>query len=75
MKPGSTIINIGSVLGFTTDSGLPQAAYCSTKAAIVGLTRSWPSSGADAKGSVSTPSPRLLPVRDDRPAPASTSPR
>ena len=39
MKPGSSIINIGSVLGFTTDFGLPQAAYCSTKAAIVGLTR------------------------------------
>jgi NAD(P)-dependent dehydrogenase (short-subunit alcohol dehydrogenase family) len=39
MKPGSTIINIGSVLGFTTDKGLPQAAYCSTKAAILGLTR------------------------------------
>ncbi|MET0324950.1 MAG: glucose 1-dehydrogenase [Ilumatobacteraceae bacterium] len=39
MQPGSTIINIGSVLGFTTDRGLPQAAYCSTKAAIVGLTR------------------------------------
>jgi NAD(P)-dependent dehydrogenase (short-subunit alcohol dehydrogenase family) len=39
MEPGSTIINIGSVLGFTTDRGLPQAAYCSTKAAIVGLTR------------------------------------
>jgi NAD(P)-dependent dehydrogenase (short-subunit alcohol dehydrogenase family) len=39
MKPGSTIINIGSVLGYTTDRGLPQAAYCSTKAAIVGLTR------------------------------------
>jgi NAD(P)-dependent dehydrogenase (short-subunit alcohol dehydrogenase family) len=39
MEPGSTIINIGSVLGFTTDRGLPQAAYCSSKAAIVGLTR------------------------------------
>ena len=39
MQPGSSIINIGSVLGFTTDFGLPQAAYCSTKAAIVGLTR------------------------------------
>jgi len=39
MKPGSSIINIGSVLVFTTDRGLPQAAYCSTKAAIVGLTR------------------------------------
>jgi NAD(P)-dependent dehydrogenase (short-subunit alcohol dehydrogenase family) len=39
MKPGSTIINIGSVLGYTTDKNLPQAAYCSTKAAILGLTR------------------------------------
>jgi NAD(P)-dependent dehydrogenase (short-subunit alcohol dehydrogenase family) len=39
MQPGSSIINIGSVLGFTTDFGLPQAAYCSTKAAILGLTR------------------------------------
>jgi NAD(P)-dependent dehydrogenase (short-subunit alcohol dehydrogenase family) len=39
MAPGSTIINIGSVLGYTTDRGLPQAAYCSTKAAIIGLTR------------------------------------
>ncbi len=38
MKPGSSIINIGSVLGSTT-GGLPQAAYCSTKAAIIGLTR------------------------------------
>jgi NAD(P)-dependent dehydrogenase (short-subunit alcohol dehydrogenase family) len=38
MKPGSSIINIGSVLGSTT-AGLPQAAYCSSKAAIIGLTR------------------------------------
>lgn len=38
MGPGSSIINIGSVLGSTT-AGLPQAAYCSSKAAIIGLTR------------------------------------
>ena len=38
MKPGSSIVNIGSVLGSTT-AGLPQAAYCSSKAAIIGLTR------------------------------------
>jgi NAD(P)-dependent dehydrogenase (short-subunit alcohol dehydrogenase family) len=38
MQPGSSIINISSVLGFTT-AGLPQAAYASSKAAIVGLTR------------------------------------
>jgi NAD(P)-dependent dehydrogenase (short-subunit alcohol dehydrogenase family) len=38
MEPGSTIVNIGSVLGQTTGS-LPQAAYASSKAAIIGLTR------------------------------------
>jgi NAD(P)-dependent dehydrogenase (short-subunit alcohol dehydrogenase family) len=38
MKPGSSIINIGSVLGSTT-AGLPQAAYSASKAAIIGLTR------------------------------------
>jgi NAD(P)-dependent dehydrogenase (short-subunit alcohol dehydrogenase family) len=38
MKPGSSIVNIGSVLGQTT-AGLPQAAYASSKAAIIGLTR------------------------------------
>jgi NAD(P)-dependent dehydrogenase (short-subunit alcohol dehydrogenase family) len=38
MKDGGSIINIGSVLGSTT-AGLPQAAYASSKAAIIGLTR------------------------------------
>lgn len=38
MRPGSSIINISSVLGLTT-AGLPQAAYAASKAAIVGLTR------------------------------------
>jgi NAD(P)-dependent dehydrogenase (short-subunit alcohol dehydrogenase family) len=38
MAPGSSIVNIGSILGFTS-AGLPQAAYSSSKAAIVGLTR------------------------------------
>jgi NAD(P)-dependent dehydrogenase (short-subunit alcohol dehydrogenase family) len=38
MAPGSSIVNIGSVLGQTT-AGLPQAAYASSKAAIIGLTR------------------------------------
>jgi NAD(P)-dependent dehydrogenase (short-subunit alcohol dehydrogenase family) len=38
MQPGSVIVNISSVLGFTT-AGLPQAAYSASKAAIVGLTR------------------------------------
>ena len=38
MQPGSSIINISSVLGLTT-AGLPQAAYSASKAAIIGLTR------------------------------------
>lgn len=38
MRPGSSIVNVGSVLGSTT-AGLPQAAYASSKAAIIGLTR------------------------------------
>ena len=38
MQPGASIVNIGSVLGSTT-AGLPQAAYASSKAAIIGLTR------------------------------------
>ena len=38
MQPGSSIINIGSVLGMTS-AGLPQAAYAASKSAIVGLTR------------------------------------
>ncbi len=38
MKPGSSIINVGSVLGFTT-AGLPQAAYSASKAGLMGLTR------------------------------------
>jgi NAD(P)-dependent dehydrogenase (short-subunit alcohol dehydrogenase family) len=38
MKDGGAIVNIGSVLGSTT-AGLPQAAYASSKAAIIGLTR------------------------------------
>jgi NAD(P)-dependent dehydrogenase (short-subunit alcohol dehydrogenase family) len=38
MKPGSSIINVASILGLTT-AGMPQAAYSASKAAIMGLTR------------------------------------
>jgi NAD(P)-dependent dehydrogenase (short-subunit alcohol dehydrogenase family) len=38
MTPGSTIVNIGSILGFTT-ANLPQAAYSASKAGLIGLTR------------------------------------
>ena len=37
MKPGSSIINISSVLSLTT-AGLPQAAYAASKAGLNGLT-------------------------------------
>jgi NAD(P)-dependent dehydrogenase (short-subunit alcohol dehydrogenase family) len=38
MSPGSSIVNISSVLALTT-AGLPQAAYAASKSAIIGLTR------------------------------------
>src|SRR5829696_3668419 len=38
MQPGSSIINISSILGITT-GGLPQAAYSASKAGLGGLTR------------------------------------
>jgi NAD(P)-dependent dehydrogenase (short-subunit alcohol dehydrogenase family) len=38
MRPGSSIINISSVLGITT-AGLPQAAYSASKSGLIGLTR------------------------------------
>ncbi len=38
MEPGSSIVNISSVLGLTT-AGLPQAAYSASKAGLNGLTR------------------------------------
>jgi NAD(P)-dependent dehydrogenase (short-subunit alcohol dehydrogenase family) len=38
MAPGSSIVNVSSVLAETT-AGLPQAAYSSSKAAVHGLTR------------------------------------
>ncbi|MFI6477295.1 SDR family NAD(P)-dependent oxidoreductase [Nonomuraea sp. NPDC050663] len=38
MRPGSSIVNIGSILGETT-AGLPQAAYSASKAGVIGLTR------------------------------------
>ncbi len=38
MRPGSSIINISSILGLTT-ARLPQAAYSASKAGLIGLTR------------------------------------
>src|SRR5271154_5317271 len=38
MKPGSSIINVASVVALTS-GGLPQAAYSASKAGLIGLTR------------------------------------
>jgi NAD(P)-dependent dehydrogenase (short-subunit alcohol dehydrogenase family) len=38
MKPGSSIVNLSSILALTS-LGLPQAAYPSSKAGVIGLTR------------------------------------
>jgi NAD(P)-dependent dehydrogenase (short-subunit alcohol dehydrogenase family) len=66
LRPGSSIINISSVLGLTT-AGLPQAAYAASKAGVIGLPATWRSSGPAGEVSGSTRSPRLLRIRDDRP--------
>ncbi|MBN9064174.1 MAG: short-chain dehydrogenase [Rhizobiales bacterium 65-9] len=49
MRPGSSIINISSILGLTT-AGLPQAAYSSSKAGLIGLTRDLAAQWAGRKG-------------------------
>lgn len=49
MKPGSSIINISSVLGLTT-MGLPQAAYAASKAGVIGLTRDLAQQWSPRKG-------------------------
>jgi NAD(P)-dependent dehydrogenase (short-subunit alcohol dehydrogenase family) len=49
MQPGSSVINISSVLGLTT-AGLPQAAYASSKAGVIGLTRDLAQQWGSRKG-------------------------
>ena len=49
MQTGSAVINIASVLGITT-AGLPQAAYASSKAAVMGLTRDLAQQWGSRKG-------------------------
>src|SRR5690348_1411961 len=49
MQPGSSIINISSVLGITT-AGLPQAAYAASKAGLFGMTRDLAQQWTSRKG-------------------------
>jgi NAD(P)-dependent dehydrogenase (short-subunit alcohol dehydrogenase family) len=49
MQPGSSIINVSSVLGITT-GGLPQAAYSASKAGLNGLTRDLAQQWSERKG-------------------------
>ena len=49
MQPGSSIVNISSILGLTT-AGLPQAAYSASKAGLFGLTRDLAAQWTGRKG-------------------------
>ncbi|WP_422744969.1 SDR family NAD(P)-dependent oxidoreductase [Mycobacterium sp. WMMD1722] len=49
MQPGSSVVNISSILGITT-AALPQAAYSASKAAIAGLTRDLAQQWGSRKG-------------------------
>jgi NAD(P)-dependent dehydrogenase (short-subunit alcohol dehydrogenase family) len=49
MAPGSSIVNVSSVLGLIK-SVLPQAAYASSKAGLIGLTRDLSNQWAGRKG-------------------------
>ena len=66
MRPGSSIVNISSVIGITT-AGLPQAAYSASKAGLIGLTRDLAQQWTGTKRHPGQRHcPRLLRIGDDR---------
>ena len=61
MLPGSAIINVSSVLGLIASTD-PQAAYASSKAAVIGLTRDLAAQWTGRKGiRVNTLAPGFFP--------------
>jgi NAD(P)-dependent dehydrogenase (short-subunit alcohol dehydrogenase family) len=62
MKPGSAIVNVGSVMG-TTTIHTPQAAYVASKTAVNGLTRELANQWTGRKGiRVNTVAPAFFPT-------------
>jgi NAD(P)-dependent dehydrogenase (short-subunit alcohol dehydrogenase family) len=49
MEPGSSIVNISSVVGLS-GIGLPMAAYAASKAAVIGLTRDLAEQWSERRG-------------------------
>jgi NAD(P)-dependent dehydrogenase (short-subunit alcohol dehydrogenase family) len=49
MRFGSSIINVSSVMAFSS-AGLPQASYSSSKSAVIGLTRDLAQQWSGRKG-------------------------
>jgi NAD(P)-dependent dehydrogenase (short-subunit alcohol dehydrogenase family) len=67
MQPGSSIINIASVLGLTS-AGIPQSAYSASKAGLIGLTRDLAQQWTGRKGiRVNALAPGYFRVRNDGP--------
>jgi NAD(P)-dependent dehydrogenase (short-subunit alcohol dehydrogenase family) len=61
MNPGSSIVNVSSILALTT-LGLPQAAYSASKAGLIGLTRDLAQQWSGRKGiRVNALAPGLFP--------------
>jgi NAD(P)-dependent dehydrogenase (short-subunit alcohol dehydrogenase family) len=71
MGPGSSIVNISSVIALTT-AGMPQAAYSASKAGLLGLTRDLAQEWSGDRGiRVNAVAPGFFPSEMTAPAPTS----